>query len=130
MVRRAAANLALYGVWFWIGLLSPAFAQHICWIKSVVKTSYGVDIYFSQARKVFFHHAGSSQPLDVEPSNALPAVLGDGFLSMNTPNDTCSGEVVQRSGDIGVEITGAFHPPGLPGNDITNFIAAEPGTRD
>jgi hypothetical protein len=122
-------NLISYGILVWSTLSPPALAQHICWIKSVVKTTYGVDIYLSQSRKVFLYHAELSQPYDVTPTSALRAVLGDKFLSVNTPEDTCSGEVVERSGAIGVEVNAAFHPPGLPGVISKDFIAAEPAAR-
>jgi hypothetical protein len=118
-------KLILYGILAWSTLSSSALSQHICWIKSVVKTTRGVDIYLSQSRKIVLYHDGLSQPYDVTAASALSAVLGDRFLSMNTPEDTCSGEVVEQSGTIGVEVNAAFHPPGLPGVISKDFIAAE-----
>jgi hypothetical protein len=124
----------------WTVSMTSALAQHPCWIKTVTRTSGGVAIYFNGEREVSLNRDGKMIPYLVRPINlpvstpnayriiapALQAQIGDKFFSMNSPEDVCSGEVTMQSGQVGVTITVAFHPPGLPGEESKLFIAADP----
>jgi len=109
----------------------------------VTTTSTGVAIYFSSEREVSLSHDGKVISYLIKPNNlptpatsaypitapVLKAQMGDKFFSMNSPEDVCSGEVTMQSGQVGVIIAVAFHPPGLRGDVSKLFIAAEPNAQ-
>jgi hypothetical protein len=113
---------------------------YICWIKRVEKTSQGVDIYFTSARRVILRHGNEPprtilvNPAAKEPasdevaqgaSSLISAVLGDQLFSANVPEDSCAMKVAKEGDAIGVEASASFGPAGLTPIHTMRFIPAD-----
>jgi hypothetical protein len=104
----------------------------ICWISDVVASEKGVRIYFRRKGGPLFVSlpdgflSPSDAPIDAaRPEDAAVEVrLGDKLAPTNSPEDGCSLVVVNRDGQIGVEASAFFNPPGLPSQLKTEFIPA------
>jgi hypothetical protein len=115
--------------------VTPA-TRHICWISRVDKAGTGVDVSLFATRSVSVVHAGAEDtylvraaglPSGLGESDSLSALhleVGDRVTSHNSPEDTCSMEVIVQGGQIGVSAHAAVHLPGLPANEATDFIPA------
>lgn len=119
----------------------PPRTSNICWIERVEKTSSGVNVHFTDTRRIVLHHAGeSARVIMVRPDaadtdenargqssvRAVPAVLGDELFSSNVPEDSCVMKVVTKADAIGIEASASMHLPGTAAVSVSRFMAAEP----
>jgi hypothetical protein len=106
--------------------------RHICWITDVVATDLGVRIYFPRRERIpavvtstgIFRVADA--PVDPKrPEEAgLEASLGDRLSASNSPEDGCSLLVVKQNGQVGLQASAFFNPPGLAPTSREEFIPA------